>query len=1129
VRGPRFSTRCFYNAACSNFSFSHRHQRQNLNSSLSKFKNVLLQRKPKTSCLPVKQRTYQPLNSALRADSRSKLPDRHPHREVAPLIVKKNSDNRPYIRVNLFGTVITALFDSGATSSIVGNQGLSILQKFNLKIHSSIFKSVYTADGKDQKVTGLVYLPIYIGKVCQILEACVVPSLNHSFIFGSDFAEKFELIIDYKHDRWDIQSDLVCEKICLLSGNELIEKVDDLNSDLQSLSDLNCQQKSEAEQVINSFQEISGESHLGRTNKVIMQIDTADAKPFKRKQYPLSPYMLEILNKELDKMLELGVVEPSNSPWCSPVLLVRKANGEYRFCFDGRSLNAVTKHHSYPLPNMDSILNRLRNSNFISSIDLRHAFWQIPLDDESKEKTAFAVAGRGLFQFTVNPFGLVNSAAYQQKLVDCLFNHLEPNVFTYLDDIIIVSSTFDEHLELLIKVKEILSEANLTVNLKKCKFFRTSLKYLGFVIGKAGLHTDPEKVSTIVNYPRPKTVTEVKRFLGMCSWFRRFIENFASTVSPLNDLLRGKRKKQQVDWTPVAENAFLAIKKALVSAPILSQPDFSQPFVIQTDASDTGIGGFLSQNLSGEERVIAYASRALSKSERNFSVTERECLAVIFCIEKFRPYVEGVQFTVKTDHHSLLWLNNIKNPSGRLARWAVRLRQFSFTLVHRKGLDNVVPDALSRIPYPEINLIEITPSENDAWYRSMLENIQQSPNSYPQWKIDRGQVFKFIPCQLPVKSNIREWKLLVPKSQRLEVIKSCHDPAICAHLGFYKSLARVQESYYWPNMRHDILKYVRRCKICGAQKLSFKGRMGLFGNEKHVQYPWQIIAVDLVGPLPRSTKGFTHILTVTDWFTKYTLVHPLRKATAPSIVKFIEDEVFLIFGACQFVICDNGSQFAGHVFKQLMDKYQVQKIWFTPRYSPQCNPVERCHLSLVTSLRCYVKDHKDWDKELAKVRQAINTAKHEVTGFSPSFLNFGRYVPMSGKYYGKIETTKNLEITPGDRKAYAEDISHLPKIFQEVQEKLHTAYTRNAKAYNLRKRDTVFQNGEKVWRKNKVLSDASAGFASKLAPKFVLCKVRTRINRVTYVLENIDGTDAGTWHIKDLKTYFGSNSDISVG
>jgi Reverse transcriptase (RNA-dependent DNA polymerase). len=239
----------------------------------------------------------------------------------------------------------------------------------------------------------------------------------------------------------------------------------------------------------------------------------------------------------------------------------------------------------------------LRDAKFISSIDLRKAFWQISLDESSREKTAFSVPGRGLFHFTVMPFGLCNSAQTQQRLVDALFGpEFEPKIFAYLDDIIITSSTFEEHITLLNEVRERLQKANLTINLKKCEFFKTSLKYLGYVIDQDGLRTDPDKVSAMVNYPRPTTSTEIKRFVGLCSWYRRFIENFSSLVSPLNDLLKGKKKKEKINWSPDAEKAFINIKKALISSPILCSPDFSQPFTVQCDASDTGVGGVLVQN-----------------------------------------------------------------------------------------------------------------------------------------------------------------------------------------------------------------------------------------------------------------------------------------------------------------------------------------------------------------------------------------------------------------------------------------------------------------------------------------------------------------------------------------------------
>lgn len=545
----------------------------------------------------------------------------------------------------------------------------------------------------------------------------------------------------------------------------------------------------------------------------------------------------------------------------------------------------------------------------------------------------------------------------------------------------------------------------------------------------------------------------------------------------------------------------------------------------------------MTQNIDGQEHVIAYASKSLSRSERNYSVCERELLSILYCIDKFRPYVEGTRFTVITDHYSLLWLNNLKNPTGKLARWAVRLRQYSFDLVHRKGSSNVVADALSRIPpeatcsvkSPEVSILEFPLDNLDDWYTSLRAKVLQNPDLYPQWRVEDNLLFKYVSSKLPMETNAQEWKLLVPKSQRTAVIISCHDPPTCAHFGFYKTFSRVQENYYWPKMRQDILKYVRACKICQSQKIANTPRMGLMGSEKHVKYPFQIIAVDIMGPFPRSSKGNSYLLVVGDWFTKYTLLFPMRQATSQNIVKFMENQVFLVFGVPQFIICDNGTQFASRVFKKLADTYQVQKIWFSPRYAAQCNFVERNNQTVGTAIRCYVVEHKDWDQELPKIQQAVNTAKHEVTGFTPAFLTFARHIPLSGKYYGQITSTADIELLPGERDTYVEGLTSLSQIFAEVRNKIHSAYQRNAATYNLRKRDFSFEAGDKVWRRNKVLSDAAIKFAAKLAPKYVLCTVRRKISRLVYALQNTDGSDAGEWHIKDLKPYFGSNSQISVG
>lgn len=1048
--------------------------------------------------------------------------------QVSPVLLQKPADNRYYIEIELFSQKYVVLLDSGCTNTVIGLEGVKFLRDSGVHINSSPFTSVCLADGALRQVTGLVDLPIFVDSYCFVVSALVVPSLTHSVIIGSDFIKQAEPLIDFRTKTWQIQN-FPPEK-CTCSDSPVLLSYKPPS--LGVIESLPTEQAAVANAVVESFDKVSSDNRLGRTNKISLTIDTGDSKPFKKRPFLMSPYMQKILNEELDEMLSLGVVEPSTSPWSSPVLLVKKKTGEYRFCFDGRPLNEVTKHDGYPLPHVDRILNMLRDAKYISSVDLRKSFWQIPLDPASREKTAFSVVGRGQFQFVTMPFGLCNAAQTQQRLVDAIFGpKYEPNIFCYLDDIIICSSTFEEHVQLLGEVRDKLAEANLTVNLKKCEFFKTSLKFLGFVVGGNSLCTDPDKISAMVNYPRPTTSTEVKRFVGLCSWYRRFIKDFSTLLSPINDLLKGKKKKEAISWTPAAEASFHKIKQALVSAPILSQPDFSQPFSIQCDASDTGLGGVLTQVLDGSEKVIAYASRSLSRTERNYSVTERECLAVIFSIEKFRPYVEGTKFQVITDHYSLLWLSNLKNPTGKLARWSMRLRQHNFDLVHRKGANNVVPDALSRM-FPEqkveISFLEVDTDRIDPWFNDLREKITRSPEKFPQWKVENDLVYKFIPSDIPFATNSVEWKILVPKPQRLDVIKSCHDPPTAAHFGFFKTLHRVQEHYYWPKMRRDILRYVRSCHTCGAQKISNEARIGFMGKEKEVKFPWQVIALDLIGPFPRSKRGFTWLLVVGDWFTKYTVVHPLRHAKAKNITDFLENHIFLVYGVPQFVICDNAPNLSGRELRSLCDKYQVQKIWFNAVYSAQCNFVERSNKTIGTAIRCYVKEHVDWDLELPKLQQAINTARHEVTKFTPAFLNFGRHVPLSGNYYNTArDEGQDLEIMPGDRDAYASNISGLRGVFTDVRESLHKAYLRNSHTYNLRKRAVSFTVGDKVWRRNKVLSSAANKFMAKLAPKYILCTVRKKLSPLVYVLTNPDGTNAGNWHVKDLKPYRAFEDDAS--
>lgn len=1019
------------------------------------------------------------------------------------------------MRVNICGHDILALVDTGSTSSVLGSPGFSLLHKIRVPIQYENSMSITTADGAAQSLLGYISVDVEVNRVVKPVKILVIPSITHALILGMDFLEIFHIEANFNNRSFN----MINSSLCVVNT-------------LESFSDLLPTQKQDLQKVIDCFSSISPEDRLGRTHLISHVIDTGNSRPIAQRQYPLSPAMQNHLNKEIDEMLKLNIIQPSQSPWCSPLWLVPKSSGEYRVCFDGRKLNSVTVKDTYPMPQIDSILNKLRDARYLSSIDLRHAFFQIPLEASSRPKTAFAVYGKGLYEFCVMPFGLANSPKSMVRLMDMVLNpEIVPYCFVYLDDIIIATPTFSLHLTILEKVFSRLKSANLTVNLKKCEFCRPSLRFLGFVVDSQGLRTDPEKVSAIVNYPTPKTTTEIKRLIGLVSWYRRFIKDFSTIAAPINGLLHGRKKGQKIVWSDEAESAFTQIKTRLSSAPVLASPDFSKPFVIQCDASDVGLGAVLYQECDGLEHPVAYASRSLTISERKWSVTERELIAVIFGIEKFRSYVEGSHFVVETDHASLIWLQNLNNPSGRLTRWAVKLSQFDFTIKHRKGSSNVVADALSR-SVADVSVLDVSQFKPDAWYRSMMDKVQKNPELYPSFRVENNLLYKHLLPRTDIVSNLTNWKIVVPNANRLDVFKLYHENPTAGHFGVSKTLARITELYYWPRLRQSVYSYVRKCPTCASCKSSNLPQAGLMGSYRNINFPFQLISVDLLGPYPRSRNGNQYLLVVVDWFTKFVLVHPISQATSKGIVKFLENQVFLVFGVCQVISVDNGSQFISKEFKKLMSDYKVQKIWYNARYHPQVNHAERVNKVIVTTIRCFIHDnHKTWDSEIFKIAQAIRTAKHDVTGYSPAFLNFARNVPLTGDYYGQIADNSNNVVSISDKAQLITDLQEIPKLYENVRKRLYQAYQKNSHQYNLRKRPVQYHLGDRLWKRNFTLSSAPNNYSAKLAPKYVPCVVTKVISKLVYQVQDMNGTNLGNFHVKDLKPNWsnvdsdGSDSD----
>lgn len=1027
-------------------------------------------------------------------------------RRTSKTVGAGNNDGRPYVSFQVLNSTFSGLLDSGSHLSILGNNFHTHFLNLGFKLAN--FKenfSLTSATGHAVKCTHKITVPVFYKNIVKNFTFVVMPEITSNVILGVDFWKHFNICTE-------IFNFITPPKT--ITEPKLVTEVKGIENSL-NLSD---RQKYDLKCVIDEFKTISGD-RLGRTDLEYHVINTGDSEPVKQRYYPVSPHLLPAVHKELDRMLKLGVVEPSHSAWNSPILLVPKKDGSLRLCLDSRTLNSLSSKDSYPIPYVSSILDSLGGAKYLSTIDLTAAFWQIPLEESSKEKTAFTVPKRGLFHFVRMPFGLHGASSRMMRLMDKIFGpEFEGKVFYYLDDIIIISTSFEEHMSLLRKVRQKLSDAGLTINMDKSVFCRDSLKFLGFVVDNQGLRTDPDKVKAIVDFPIPNSQKSLRRFIGILSWYKRFICNFSIIAAPLHNLTRKEFTGNKFKWNSQADIAFRKLKNILVNAPVLACPNFDKPFIISCDASNTGLGAVLTQvDDSNKEHPISFISRSLSAQEKNHSTTEKELNAMIFALEKFRGYIEGSVIPVKiiTDHYSLKWLVNIKSPSGRLARWAVRLQQFNFVIEHRKGKDNIVPDALSRDPV-ELAAVGQTIPSKESWYNKMCRNVLAFPDKFPAWKVNNGVLYKHIQS-MEALHRVYDWKEVVPKESRKDIITQYHVPPSCAHFGIMKTLNRICQKYYWPKMAADVKSFISKCHTCLGHKSTNLLPPGLMGDPKLVQRPWQMIATDLLGPFPSSyKKGYTYLLVISDFFTKYSKLFPLRKANGKNISEIMENEIFYKFGVPDTIILDNGPQYISKDMKALVNKFHIRHLFYNCRYHPQNNPVERINKVLVAALSSYVNsDHRRWADCLPEIELAINTAVHEVTGYTPFFLNFGREIIISGKDY-KSSDFNAEDIKFATRDSWASDLDELNDIFSQVRTCLRQSYEKNKSHYNLRRRDVQYDVGNIVWRRSFVLSDASKHFSAKLAPKFIRSKVVKKLSPVAYVLADLNGKPVGTFHIKDI-------------
>ena len=452
----------------------------------------------------------------------------------------------------------------------------------------------------------------------------------------------------------------------------------------------------------------------GRTSVIEHEIHVGNAAPVRQRAYWIPYSQREAVKKELDAMLEAGVVRPSTSLWASPIVIVEKKDGGLRFCVDYRRLNQLSKFDAYPMPRIEEVFESVGSSTVITTLDLASGYWQIPMAEGSREKTAFATPF-GLFEFTVMPFGLHSTPATFQRMINHVLSGCQDFVRAYIDDIVVYSRSWEEHLDHLRQVLTRLQGAGLTVKIKKCQFGRPKVPYLGHLVGGGDLEPDPGKVQAVKEYPQPETKKDVRAFLGLAGYYRRFIPNFAAVAVPMTELTR-KGQPHRVCWTQRQGDAFQKLKDILVQGPVLRVADPSKPYVLQTDASDQGFGAALSQvDQSGEEHPVAFASRKLLPRETRYSTIEKECLAIVWALRFFHVYLYGQSFTIQTDHQPLAWLQRMRNTNSRLTCWAIAVQPYCSQLSIGVGLPTTTPMGS---PVEHLPLIQGTTAGLPSWTHS---------------------------------------------------------------------------------------------------------------------------------------------------------------------------------------------------------------------------------------------------------------------------------------------------------------------------------------------------------------------------------------------------------------------------